>query len=143
MYHSPYPSKVASTGSILLRVMDTVQALLIASILGTILIGASAVFASDDSPFYFDESGKMQMNGTWSPISPDSRRTTDQDRRQYNAWSNAETLRKNRELVEEYYSKPSAPPSDSSSANAPYLVFPSPGERPRLCQRSFNNVYCF
>ncbi|MDK2745533.1 MAG: hypothetical protein NDI90_21735 [Nitrospira sp. BO4] len=80
-----------------------------------VLLAGSAVFASDDSPFYFDESGKMQMNGTWSPMHPNSRRTTEEDRRQYNAWANAETLRKNEALVDEYYSpKPSAPPSGSS-----------------------------
>lgn len=105
----------SSNPSIFLRVMDTLQALLIASIIGTILIGASAVFASEDSPFGFDESGKLYQRDTWSPMSPNSRRTTEQDRRQYNAWSNAQTLRKNEALVDEYYSsKPSALPSGSS-----------------------------
>lgn len=126
-----------------LHILSTLQALLIASILGAILLGASAVFASDGSAFYFDESGTMQMNGTWSPMSPNSRRTTEEDRTQYNAWANAETLRKNQELVEEYYSKPSAPPSSyDSSSNTPFLLFPSPGEQLKLCQRSFNAVYC-
>lgn len=106
------------------RTLETLQALLIASIIGTILIGASAVFA-DDSAFYFDESGQMQMNGTWSPMTPNSRRTTEQDRRQYNAWTNAQTIRKNGALIDEYYSsKPTAPPSGSSD----YWVTGSDGQ---------------
>jgi hypothetical protein len=109
MYPSPIPSMT-------LRILSTLQALLVAAIIGTIVLSASAVFASDDSAFYFDESGKVQMNGTWSPMSPNSRRTTEEDRRQYNAWTNAETLQKNGALVDEYYNqKSSTTPSPSSS----------------------------
>lgn len=105
----------SSSPSLVLRILDTLQALLSASIIGAILLGASAVFASDDSAFYFDESGKVQMNGAWSPGSPNSNRYTEEDRRQYNAWTNAETLRKNEALIDGYYgSKPVAPPSSSS-----------------------------
>ncbi len=94
------------------RAFETLQALLIASILGTILIGASSVFASDDSPFGFDESGKLYHRDTLSPMSPNSRRTTEEDRRQYNAWSNEQTRRTNEALLDKYYSpKPSGPPS--------------------------------
>ena len=80
---------------------------MLATIVGIVLLASPAL--ADDSAFYFDESGKVQMNSIWSPI---SRRTTEEERRQYNAWANAQTLRKNEALVDEYYrSKPSAPPS--------------------------------
>jgi hypothetical protein len=99
------------------RAFDTLHALLIASIIGTILIGASAVFG-DDSAFYWDESGKMQMSDTWSPMSPNSRRTTESDRRNYNDWVNNQTLKQNEAMIEGYYnSKPSSPPSGSSSSD--------------------------
>jgi hypothetical protein len=77
------------------RAFDTLYALLVASIIGTILLGASAVFASDDSPFGFDESGKLYQRDTWSPISPNSRRTSEADQRNYNDWVNSQTLRQN------------------------------------------------
>ncbi len=105
------------------RAFDTLYALLIASILGTILLGASAVFASDDSsPFYFNESGKIQTNDTWSSISPNSRRTTEADRRNYNDWVNNQTMRQNEALVDSYYSSPSVPPGLSPSSSADYWV---------------------
>ena len=79
---------------------DTLLALLIASILGTILLGASAVFASDDdSPFGFDESGKLYQRDTWSPMSPNSRRTTDEDRGNYSDYVNSQTLKQNEALI--------------------------------------------
>lgn len=105
----------SSSPSLVFRILDALQVLLVSSIIGAILLGASAVFASDDSAFYFDESGKVQMNGTWSPGSPNSNRYTEEDRRQFNAWTNAETLRKNEALIDDYYSsKPAVSPSSSS-----------------------------
>ena len=120
------------------RAFDTLHALLIASIIGTILIGASAVFG-DDSAFYWDGSGKMQMSDTWSPMSP-NRRTTESDRRNYNDWVNSQTLKQNEALIEGYYnSKPSAPPSHG---NQSFWLTPGPGERSRLCSQVGAQVIC-
>ncbi|MDK2742108.1 MAG: hypothetical protein NDI90_04280 [Nitrospira sp. BO4] len=88
----------------------TILVMAVAALLWVCTVVASA----DDGPFYFDESGKMQQHGYWSPNSR-SKSDFETDRRMYNEWTNAETLRKNRELIDEYYSpKPSAPPSSSS-----------------------------
>ena len=121
------------------RTLAVLQTLLVASIIGSILIGVRAF--ADDSPFYFDESGQVQQRSYWSPSAPNSNRYTEEDRRQYNAWSNAETLRKNDEIIQGYYNESAVPPSTSSD-NAPYLVYPAPGANPMLCQRSFDAVYC-
>jgi len=121
------------------RAFDTLHALLIASIIGTILLGASAAFG-EDSAFYFDESGKMQMNDTWSPMSPNSRRTTEADRRNYNDWVNSQTMKQNEAMIEGYYSaKPSAPPSHG---NQSFWFTPGPGERSRLCSQIGAQVIC-
>lgn len=120
------------------RAFDTLYALLIASILGTILLGASAVFASDDSPFGFDESGKLYQRDTWSPISPNSRRTSEADQRNYNDWVNSQTLRQNEALIESY-DRPSAP---SSRGNQSFWFTPGPGERSRLCSQVGAQIIC-
>lgn len=96
---------------LILRVLGAVQAFLVA----TVLLTGPAVFASgDDSPFYFDESGRMQQHGYWSPNSR-SKSDFDTDRRMYNDHMNREILKQNEALTQSYYdSKPYAPPSGSS-----------------------------
>lgn len=131
--------------SFVLRTFDTLIALLVVSILASILLGASVVFASEDSPFYFDESGKVQQHGHWSPMLPNSNRYTEADQRAYQDWRNAETLRKNDELIENYHApKPIAPlPSYWSTYGPPsdYSVT-GPDGRSQHCQQSFSRVIC-
>jgi len=123
-----------------MRVLETLQLLLVASILGTILLAGSSVFA-DDSAFYFDESGRMQMNGYWSPNSR-SKSDFETDRRMYNDQMNREALRQNEALIDSYHAPRSQQQPSYSDPNPPFLVVPSPGAMPRLCQRSFNAVFC-
>jgi len=118
--------------SFVLRVLSTLQALLIASILGTILLGASAVFALDDhGPFYFDEAGRIQQHGYWSP---NARTGSDfeTDRRQYNNQLSQDALKRNQETLEGYYSStPAVPPSSSGGS---YWVSPGQNGKPyQLC----------
>lgn len=131
-----------------IRALSTLQALLIAAISGTILLAASAAFASEDSPFYFDESGKVQQHGYWSPSqsrpSFEELSQRQQEQRRYtNEWSNSEALRKNREMIDSYHAPKSvAPPPSSYDSGEQYLAFPGGGQRPRVCQKAFGTVYC-
>ena len=120
MDHSP---------TLVTRILETLQVVLSASILGTILLGASAVFAEgDDSHTYWYDKAESQSS-----------------HRSYSDEMSREATRQNEMLLDEYYSKKpngySSTPS-YSNPNPPFLVFPGPGEKPRLCQRSFNSVYC-
>ena len=123
------------------RAFDVLIVLLRVSIVDAVLLVASAVFASVESPFGFDESGKLYQRDTWSPMSPNSNRYAEEDRRQYNAWINAETLRKNEQLIQDYHGTKRSAPAYGST-NAPFLVYPETGAAPKLCQRSFNSIYC-
>ena len=119
--------------SFMMRVFDTLQALLIASILGMILLAGSAVFAEEDnSHTYWHENDRSKSD-------------FDADRSFSQEQMNREARRQNEALLDEYYSRKPNGYSQSpsySNPNPPFLVFPGPGEKPRLCQRSFNSVYC-
>ncbi|MBX3301581.1 MAG: hypothetical protein KF693_05135 [Nitrospira sp.] len=123
--------------------MNNFSLRMLATIVCVVFLVASALAElsqarADDSPFYFDESGRVQQHGYWSPTNRHAV-GAEEDRRQYNAWSNAEALRKNREMIDEYHApKPVAPPSGPSS----YWIYPGPGEPARFCQPSFGQVIC-
>ncbi|MDR4470388.1 MAG: hypothetical protein MRJ68_19175 [Nitrospira sp.] len=121
------------------RTLAVLQALLVAFIIGSILIGVRAF--ADDSPFYFDEAGQVQQRGYWSP---NNRSTFDAetDRQAYRNYRNQEIVKQNEELIESYYSSKPTAPLSTGNDNAPYLVYPAPGANPMLCQRSFDAVYC-
>ncbi len=123
------------------RAFDTLIALLIASILGTILLGASA-FAMDgsDSAFYFNESGQLSQRDYWSP-SNRSRSDYETDKRMYQDHSNRETLRSNDETIQGYYNAPRSSQPAYTNPNPMFGVH-GPDGKMQLCQRSFDRVYC-
>lgn len=114
-------------------VLETLQAILVASILAVALLASSSAWA-DDQPFYFDERGQVQQRD-YSPSYSPSR--SDRDA------MNREILRQNEALVDEYYNSNRSNQQPSwTDPNPLFTVVPGVGERSKLCQRSFSTIYC-
>ncbi len=122
-------------------ISQLIAALYIPILAGVLALGWLGVSsASADEYGSFDETGQYRYHS----YSPSNRsRDAELDRKMHNDYQNRQIQKQNDETIRshdksaDHYSTPSY-----SSPNTPYLVFPGPGQRPLLCQRSFQAVYC-